>query len=41
MNEDDPKGASPEDMRHASRGWAFFIVMTTAIFGAAYALIEM
>ncbi|WP_280953096.1 hypothetical protein [Mesorhizobium sp. WSM3864] len=41
MNEDDSKGASAEDVRHALKGWAFFLVVTTAIFGVAYALIEM
>ncbi|WP_280951244.1 MULTISPECIES: hypothetical protein [unclassified Mesorhizobium] len=38
---DNQKGAKPEDVRHALKGWAFFLVMMTAIFGVAYALIEM
>ncbi len=42
MNDhDDQKGASPEDIRHSLKGWAFFFVLITAIFGAAYALVEM
>ncbi|WP_281058913.1 MULTISPECIES: hypothetical protein [unclassified Mesorhizobium] len=38
---DDQKGASPEDVRHALRGWGFFFVLMTAIFGVAYVLVEM
>lgn len=38
---DNQKGASPEDIRHALKGWAFFTVIMATIFGAAYALIEM
>lgn len=37
---DNRKGASTEDIRHALKGWALFIVIMGAIFGAAYALIE-
>ncbi|MDG4892678.1 hypothetical protein P9272_03625 [Mesorhizobium sp. WSM4976] len=38
---DNQKGAKPEDVRHALKGWAFLPVIMTALFGAAYALIEM
>jgi hypothetical protein len=42
MNEyDDQKGAKPEDVRAALKGWAFFAVITSIVFGVAYALIEM
>jgi len=35
------KGAAPEDIRHALRFWAFYFVLVAAIFGLAYALVEM
>jgi len=38
---DNQTGASPEDVRHALKGWAFFFVLMTAIFGVAYALVEL
>ncbi|MEV8641489.1 hypothetical protein AB0V79_29535 [Mesorhizobium ciceri] len=38
---DNQKGAKPEDVRAALNGWAFFAAATLAIFGVAYALIEM
>lgn len=38
---DDQKGVSPKDVRHALRGWGFFFVLMTAIFGVAYVLVEM
>ncbi|WP_281407765.1 MULTISPECIES: hypothetical protein [unclassified Mesorhizobium] len=38
---DNQKGPKPEDVRHALKGWAFFIAGTLAFFGAAYAYIEM
>jgi hypothetical protein len=38
---DNQKGAKPEDMRHALKGWAFLLMIMTALFGAGYALIEM
>ncbi|WP_281401974.1 hypothetical protein [Mesorhizobium caraganae] len=38
---DNQKGAKPEDVRAALRGWAFFAILMTGIFGLAYALIEM
>jgi hypothetical protein len=42
MHDDDHQnGAKPEDVRAALRGWAFFAVLMTGIFGVAYALIEM
>ena len=42
MNDfDNPEGAKPEDVRAALRGWAFFAVLMTCIFGLAYALVEM
>ena len=42
MNDfDNQEGAKPEDVRAALRGWAFFAVLMTCIFGLAYALVEM
>lgn len=38
---DNQKGANPEDVRAALRGWAFFAVLMTGIFGLGYTLIRM
>jgi hypothetical protein len=42
MNEhDEEKGAKPEDVRAALKGWAFFTAVTVLIFGVAYAWLEV
>ncbi|WP_352566357.1 hypothetical protein [Mesorhizobium sp. M0103] len=38
---DNQKGAEPEDVRAALKGWAWFGVLMSIVFGVAYVLIEM
>ncbi|MER9274686.1 hypothetical protein [Mesorhizobium sp. M0643] len=37
---DNQKGAEPEDVRAALKGWAWFGVLMSIVFGVAYVLIE-